>query len=250
MEIKTTAVILVLSAGLLLAETHRITPNMSINQTIISAQSGDTLLLSPGKYEETVSLPRNITLRGDSPYNTILRGSGREPVLRASRNSKIENLTIEEGSNGVFTRSRGVEISSCIIRRNRLSGIMAINFLPDLSNTVFINNSSHGITAQTLQGAGSISSCSFIKNDRSALALSGTAPVKIVSSLFYHNGFEHFTGTAKKITAQNSLFYPKQEGISSKDNLIVKPTFASLRRRSPDYSCSSHPAYGASLPQY
>src|SRR5262245_61963041 len=76
----------------------------SVSTALASAASGDTVLLSPGTYFESVTLPVGVTLRAADPsQHPVLDAGGAERVLTSaggSAFSRIEAITLRGGSAG------------------------------------------------------------------------------------------------------------------------------------------------------
>ncbi|MFG2682210.1 nitrous oxide reductase family maturation protein NosD [Streptomyces sp. NPDC048392] len=81
------------------AMTHVVHPGESIQKAVDAAESGDTVLVTPGTYHESVRV---------STPGLTLRGVGRSTVIRPSPKKAVDN-TCAEGGNGVCVIGTGDE---------------------------------------------------------------------------------------------------------------------------------------------
>src|SRR5262249_42671302 len=76
----------------------------SVATALASAASGDTVLLAPGTYLESVTLPSGVTLRGGDPAQPpVLDAGGSARVLtisQGSASSRLEAITLRNGQAG------------------------------------------------------------------------------------------------------------------------------------------------------
>ena len=101
---------LLLHSSVLLAADINITSSDSIQTTIANASSGDVIILTEGTYAECLDLEgKNLTIRGNSPSNTMIDGSS----------CSINSVTVNSGENVTFEyislknpRLKGIESTS------------------------------------------------------------------------------------------------------------------------------------------
>src|SRR5690606_40090593 len=64
---------------------HRVTPGESIQKAVDAAEPGDTVLIAPGTYKESVSITvSDVTLRGSGAGRTVLvPGTGKDASAEA-----------------------------------------------------------------------------------------------------------------------------------------------------------------------
>jgi len=76
----------------------------SVASALAAAANGDTVLLAPGTYFESVTLPSGVTLRGADPSQPpVLDGGGSARVLTISQGSaftRLESITLRHGQAG------------------------------------------------------------------------------------------------------------------------------------------------------
>ena len=88
-----------------------------IMDAVAVAVDGDTVLLAPGTYSQSVRLTASITLRGESRFTTAILSDSRPAVAVDADSAKIESLSLTGGSAALlFTRGfstlRDLDISS------------------------------------------------------------------------------------------------------------------------------------------
>ncbi len=95
----------------------------TIQAGIMAASAGDTVLIAPGVYEETDILfaGRNPVVRGEGPSEfVIVRGDSLNHIFRFENGetsaAALENLTIENGLDGVFVYGASPALRSLVIR--------------------------------------------------------------------------------------------------------------------------------------
>lgn len=128
-------------------------PFRTITEGIQNANSGDTVKILPGVYEENVVVDDNLTIIGSGPDSTVIRGhAGTSVTIRPNYNVTLEKLTVTN-SNGhgmdLEKSSSSVEIviRNIVSTGNSLSGYKqddGCNADVELSNCTFSNNSQHG----------------------------------------------------------------------------------------------------------
>ncbi len=75
----------------------------TIQAAIDASQPGDTVLVDPGTYRETITLRSNIVLRGRETARTLLEGEGENPVITVDgvTDVRISNFTFVDALIGV-----------------------------------------------------------------------------------------------------------------------------------------------------
>ena len=96
----------------------------SVQQTINSAASGDTVYLHAGIYKEHIILSNGVNLAGEDNSSTVIHGDyiPRSHVIRALGNNRIEGITISGSGPYASVPSSAVRIegSNVSIRNNRI----------------------------------------------------------------------------------------------------------------------------------
>ncbi|MDA1222957.1 MAG: right-handed parallel beta-helix repeat-containing protein [Planctomycetota bacterium] len=105
MILRTAAAFLVFVPALAAQRTLRVPAEQaSINAAYAAAQNGDTILVAPGEYRESLLIQgKNVVIRSEEgPSRTTIRGNGNQPVLQIqgtaiTRATRIEGFTVTGG---------------------------------------------------------------------------------------------------------------------------------------------------------
>lgn len=142
---------------------RRLVPSQysTIQAAINASVGGDEVVVSPGTYNESITLNRAVTVTGLNPGDplvtlaTVIRGNTTQPVVTFATTgpTALDGLTVTNGSEGVsvLPGAGGGLISKCLIQANYGSGI---RLEPGSGGTTVsfcrvINNNSSGIFAAT-----------------------------------------------------------------------------------------------------
>jgi len=170
---------------------HVPTRYLTIQAAINAANSGDTIQVASGVYNEYIIVNKSVLLIGENPSNTIIDGSGKErDVIHVTANNvKIEGFTIQNGegfdpASLSIGGSRGHTISNNIIRQSHY-GLR----IRDSNDTYIVNNV---IANNTVTGI--FLSSSNRNNVMGNLIEENSIGVRIAdiaskNNMFYHNNF-------------------------------------------------------------
>ena len=97
----------------------------TIEEAILAAVPGSTILVSSGTYRENLVINKTLTLMGEDKLLTIIDGSATEIVVHIKANMvTVKGFTIRNGTQGVYIdQSNGSIIFNNVITSNRHSGI-------------------------------------------------------------------------------------------------------------------------------
>jgi len=91
----------------------------TITLGVANAQDGDTVLVYPGTYSESIVLGKNITLLGKGPQTTIIYGTTDAITVNSNFSVTIIGFTIKSsGGNGIYLQDQSISI----IKNNYLVG--------------------------------------------------------------------------------------------------------------------------------
>ena len=128
----------------------------SIQAAVAAASQGDTILVSPGIYQENIVITKTgVTIDGTSAAQTIIDAGkkGRGMLISAAQNVVIKNVTIRNASSaqpggGIYVdQSKNVTISNCILTTNSASfgsGLAVYNSDVSVFNNQITSNQSTG----------------------------------------------------------------------------------------------------------
>jgi PKD repeat protein len=130
----------------------------SIQAAINEAESGDTIQVSPGIYEEQIEFKNGVTVIGSGVDRTIIRyGYGFEEVLHAQNivSGRIERVTLERMDSVldapvVVLESAALTFSHCVITGGQQEGvrISGLSARPMLENCEVVGNGVNGIVCE------------------------------------------------------------------------------------------------------
>lgn len=140
------------------AENIYVSPGESIQDAVDKASPGDTILVKPGEYNESIQINQdNLTIISDSknPYDTVITGKNAESnVFKVvASNVTISGFSITDSKCGIYLN----DAQNCIVSNNILSGnsIGICLFKSDnntLSNNIVSSNADCGIKSFTSSG--------------------------------------------------------------------------------------------------
>jgi len=199
-----------------------------INKAMLVARSGDTIALADGKYYEEVVVKGGVVLYSPNLFGAQIIGNGRNPVVKLGNSSKILGIAISGGRNGVVSSNPGATIENCWIHSNQGSGILAMNRLPKITNSIISNNLNSGIQATKIGSVeGELQHLTIAENRANGIEIDGDQEVYFKDCIFYRNGNKAIKSSDMQlILFSNSIFFPEQKEIANQDDLFGKPQFA------------------------
>jgi len=152
----------------------------SIAEALALASYGDTVLVSPGTYEENVQLPAGVTLRSMSGADSTVIDAGGGTGLRISGDdsrksapdipARLEGLTITgAGGTGVVATAGAPRIAQCILAGNsgeKGGGVSCEGGTPVITHCAFTGNraSTAGGGLYAENSSPTVESCTFSGN--------------------------------------------------------------------------------------
>lgn len=165
----------------------------TIQAAINAANSGDTIQVASGVYDESIILNKSVSLIGENPSNTIIdsSGTGNNTILitTSTNNVKIEGFTIQKGNSSfqsvslLIGRSKGHIIRNNIIRQSAYGLTMLAND-SYIVNNVIANNTDVGIYLSSSNRNNVVGNL-IAKNPIDVLI----ADTASKNNTFYHNNF-------------------------------------------------------------
>ncbi|MBN1306349.1 MAG: right-handed parallel beta-helix repeat-containing protein [Chitinispirillaceae bacterium] len=180
----------VLSTAMVLQSRVITVPDQSPNiQTAIEkAESGDTVSVRIGIWNEAVELKDNIALIGESMLETVIRGKKRKPVVIAANGSLIKNCTVINGRTGILCENVDFTIDQVMVRNNRETGIHCLISLPNIYNSVIYRNKANGILCESARSIKTAIMHNIIaENGYCGIMLRGQSEVLIQNNVFLDN---------------------------------------------------------------
>ncbi len=156
----------------------------TIQAAIDASQPGDTVLVEPGTYRETIALRSNIVIRGRETARTLLEGEGENPVITADgiTDARISNFTFVDASIGVRVSGN----ADVIIAGNvfDVGGSGTAIMVLDLAAAAISNNTFYGSAIAINRGHDGVT----IRNNMFYDNGTAIAPASLTANISY-NGF-------------------------------------------------------------
>jgi outer membrane protein OmpA-like peptidoglycan-associated protein len=178
-----------LGLGSLEAKTIRVPGDFpTINGGLTSADYGDTVFVSPGRYYENVTLVQGVILKGANQLTTIIDGMRKGPTIYAVTGSEISHFTITNGIDGILCENSSPYIHHNWILDNQGAGIGAFISLPQIYNNVIYGNRWSGILAWGAKSLDTrIENNVVIRNGYSGFTLKGPCRIVVRNNIVQEN---------------------------------------------------------------
>ena len=216
----------------------------TISDALGNADSGDTIYVKRGVYDENITLIMGVVLKGEDPLTTVIDGGRRGPAVMGVTESEISHFTIRNGLEGVLCENTGgLYVHDNYVVDNHATGIAAFISLPEIANNVVYGNRWSGILAWGAKSLDSkIEQNVVLRNGFSGLALKGPSNVVAVNNIFMEN---HYYGVfADPASGQTRMdynniyknYYPFNRFIKiNRTNKSLDPQFRNPSIFSPDF---------------
>jgi len=220
----------------------------TISDALGNADSGDTIFVKRGVYDENITLIMGVVLKGEDPLTTIIDGGRRGPTVMGVTESEISHFTIRNGLEGILCENTGgLYIHDNYVLDNHATGIAAFISLPEIANNVVYGNRWSGILAWGTKSLDSkIQQNVVLRNGYSGLALKGPSNVVVLNNIFMEN---HYYGVfADPASGQTRMdynniyknYYPFNRFIKvNRTNVSLDPMFRNPSIFSPDFFVQS-----------
>ncbi len=172
----------------------------TIQLAVDNAVDGDTIIVEPGTYNESITLKSGVTLRGKETARTFLRAPTKNvSIITADsiNNINIRNFTFIGFAIDMtaikVTQSNDVEITNNVFDIG--SYAVGVDIPDDQNNIDIINNTFYAakIAIDRAFSTVKVENNIFVKNDE---AISGTSPDNISSNCFFENKNTNFGSRA------------------------------------------------------
>jgi len=163
----------------------------TIKEAVDEAVEGDTIKIAAGTYNETVSISKNgLTIEGGGKDNTVISGDSSAIVITVNsiKQCKINDITIQGGSLGVYCSFGEVTFSNCRVQNNPgFAGILARhNSSVSLGNTD-VNGNQYGVWVDRSASI-AIEDCNIFSNSQNGVSIWYTSSASIKGCDIYSNG--------------------------------------------------------------
>lgn len=127
-----------------------VTPAGSIQTAIDNANTGATICIGVGTYNEQIALKDNITLQGEELSRTVIDGGAAGTEVTFEDSADIDNITITNGNVGISVETANTVTIGNVIITNSTTGIQCtVDSTIILENTI-IDNTTTGVDCSNL----------------------------------------------------------------------------------------------------
>jgi len=171
----------------------------SINQAMTLANPGDTILIKPGKYNESVQMNKEINIIGDGArQDIIIEALDKSCIVFESTNGSIKNLNLRNTRSSISSLSKDKATIPCIsiskgspiVESNEISSSMGAIIAitngadPTITNNLIHDGDQNGILISN-NGKGIIDHNDIYNNRLAAIAVSGgSEPLVYLNRIF------------------------------------------------------------------
>ncbi len=205
----------------------------TIQAAVTLAQPDQVLLLSPGTYQENVTVPNiPLTIRSANPQDSAVVAlttlTGGISLAAGTAVRSIQGLTITGGVDGIICPGANLNVSSCVITGHRDSGIeVSKESTLSLDHCIVAGNGGTGLCSLPVKGRRLIYSkvdlahCTITQNRGYALDGDG---ITIGNSILCGNGIS--AGNVQIKSSNVTLSYSDaQGGFAGPGNMDADPLF-------------------------
>ena len=178
----------------------------TIQAALAKAAAGDTVIVEPGSYQETITLKDSVTVRGRETARTLLSGGGGGPVVVVNGPiaADIHNFTFINASTGIQVTGNTSKLS--------------------ITNNVFeVGSGNIGVAIQNSAQTEVVNNV-FYQN---GTAVSRDADITIINNIFANNSTAiASTVAASAKTSYNDFFSNSTSGPTGTNSVTGDPLFA------------------------
>jgi hypothetical protein len=160
----------------------------SIVEALKKAQSGDTIRVASGIYQEHFVLSPGIMLQSEKTFAAVIDGKGRGTVVTLSNSNNISGFEIRNGTIGIYSGGHDNRISHCRIVNNIQAGILCVGHLPQIEDVIIAFNKGSGIKGWDVQSIkASLSHATIAYNENHGISLGGNSYVVVENCIIGFN---------------------------------------------------------------
>ena len=182
----------------------------TINQAMLNAKNGDTVMVSDGVYKERIFIKSGVALISRNQFKAVIDGGGKGTVVTLGTQSTISGFEVRNGTIGVFSKDADNAIINCRIIKNFQTGLMCVRHLPKIEDNIIAFNRASGIQGWNLRStANSINHNTIAFNQNHGIALGGVSEVIIENNMITFNerfGVKLSRSSQKTQLTKNNIF--------------------------------------------
>lgn len=149
----------------------------TISNAIVNALPGDIISVYPGRYNEVVTLSKDLTLLGAGPQVTTIASNGNGIVVNPNITATVIGFTISAAYNGIYLQYR----SNTVIKNNCI--------ISNVQNGIYMDGSysgfSYGLSTTIVNNVMSFNSLSGIANNN---YMYSRPNISISNNIIFSNG--------------------------------------------------------------
>jgi OOP family OmpA-OmpF porin len=155
-----------------------------------NADSGDTIKVKRGVYNENITLVQGVVLMGENPLTTILDGGRDGATVNGVADGEIQGFTIRNGIEGVLCENAPAKVIGNWVIDNHATGIAAFISLPMVRNNVVWGNRWSGILAWGAKAYDAkVEHNVILRNGYSGITLMGPTNIQIQNNILMENHY-------------------------------------------------------------
>lgn len=212
-----------------------VNPGQSIQSAIDHALPGETVSVSPGAYNEDLTLRGDIDVLGSGADTTILTGTGTGPVVTATTigNMEFSGFTVQGSGTGDFDTGFTIISSNIVIRNNTITGntigIRTSDSTSFICSNLITGNGNAGNTridhAIYCSGNDLFAGNRVVGNEGGPIA-SGSTGSQFVNNTIADNGWWGFQASNATTTVKNNIISGNTSGgIFSENDSVIESTY-------------------------
>jgi len=155
---------------------------------MISATTGDTLLLANGVYKGSFIINKGVTVSSSELFGAVIDAGGRGIAVTLTEDASIIGCQITNATIGVFSDGANNRIQSCKIHKNWQSGIVIVRHVPWIVDNLIVFNRASGIQGWDCRSSSaSVNHNTIAYNQNHGLSFGGVSEVLIENNLIAFN---------------------------------------------------------------
>ena len=160
----------------------------TISDAMLTAKTGDTVLVAPGVYRECVVMAPGVTLISSDLFGAKIDAGGKGTAVTMGRGTSISRFEIKNGTIGIFSSDIGNSITENRIVNNWMTGIITVRHLPLIQDNIIAFNRASGIQGWDVRStAATVNHNSIAYNGNHGISIGGSSEFIIENNVIAFN---------------------------------------------------------------
>ncbi len=115
-------------------------PYATISKALDYAGDGDEISIHDGKYKESITIPKGVTVNGNhnDRNKVVIRGGKNNATVTMKHGSSLNDVTVENGRNGIeVVKDARAKLFDVVVKDARLDGISADSAKSDKNHRLY-----------------------------------------------------------------------------------------------------------------